>query len=290
MAMPSDQPTHFMPCLMWSTYYTPSWTWNNIFSASCSLTHLRQSVLSTPIQYSVNQSIIQSLLFYWPGSFFRRIGQVPDERLLSIILPDLFWLHYVTVKSLLECCWNRPLNLCSVVRLGNLKRHRSQLGHCVSLNIGPSRYMVNLNFIKLGESSLGLFLCMAAALHLLPHTQRWLVSLLAENHPSFLNVDGSHAAASSNPISKASYSATLFVHGKLSRYEWWETRPLRREKKQYLLPRHLAYWSHRNTFAMELWSDAWPPSSWSGNCLPKKNGWFIKNSATTCPLTDCCGK
>lgn len=31
--------------------------------------------------------------------------------------------------------------------------------------------MVNLNFIKLGESSLGLFLCMAAALLLLPDTQ-----------------------------------------------------------------------------------------------------------------------
>lgn len=64
-----------------------------------------QSVLSTPIQYSVNQSIIQSLLFasliLFPGSFFRRIGQVPDERLLSIILPDLFWLHYVTFSGML---------------------------------------------------------------------------------------------------------------------------------------------------------------------------------------------
>ena len=37
-------------------------------------------------------------------------------------------------------------------------------------------------------------------------------------------------AASSNPISKASYSATLFVHGKLSRYEWWESRPLGEKK------------------------------------------------------------
>lgn len=82
MAMPSDQPTHFMPCLMWATaYFYPSWTWNIIFSASCSLnTPEEQSVLSTLIQYPVNQSIIQSLLFYLPGSFFRRIGQVPDER------------------------------------------------------------------------------------------------------------------------------------------------------------------------------------------------------------------
>lgn len=111
-------------------------------------------------------------------SIFFEILQVPDERLLPIILPNLFWLHYVTVKSYLECCWNRPLNVCSsVVRLGNLKR-RSQLCHCVSLNIGPSRYLVYFYFIKLGESSLGLFFSMAAALHLLPDTQRWLVSLL----------------------------------------------------------------------------------------------------------------
>lgn len=91
------------------------------------LTHTpeEQSVLSTPIQYSVNKSIIQSLLFYWPGSFFRRIGQVPDERLLSIILPDIFWLHYVTF---LEYCWNRPFFVCSVVRLGNHLKRRSQLG------------------------------------------------------------------------------------------------------------------------------------------------------------------
>lgn len=135
----------------------------NIFSASCSLdSHTWGAVRPFHADTIFRQSIYYiKVEFDWPGSFFRRIGQVPDERLLSIILPDLFWLHYVT-KVFLECCWNRTLNVCSVVLLGNIKR-RSQLGHCVSLNICPSRYMVNLNFIKLGESSLGLFLCMAAA-------------------------------------------------------------------------------------------------------------------------------
>ena len=86
-------------------------------------------------------------------------------------------------RMLLESFYERfPLNVCLVVWLGNLK-HRRQLSHYVSLNIGLSRNMVNLNFIKLSESSLGLLLYMVAALLKLSNTYRWLVSQLVENHP-----------------------------------------------------------------------------------------------------------
>ena len=53
---------------------------HNFFSFLLTHTPEEQFVLSTLIQYPVNQSIIQSSLFYLPGSFFRRIGQVLDER------------------------------------------------------------------------------------------------------------------------------------------------------------------------------------------------------------------